>query len=367
MWGLKFKKLTIIGLTVFAFTFLLTGCISIKGDKKTTSAGPLGIYKSTDAATVWKVKNDVLNVEGKKITIDDTTVNRLVMDPADNKTLYLATNKGMFYSLTAAESWQRVEQFKTYNINDVAVSYFDKCTIFVGAGQSIYRSTDCLRTWQEVYFDKTREDLQITDVQTEDYNLNVIYAATNKGDVLKSSDNGKTWQTIQRLGSSVRQILVDKDDTRIIYLVTVSKGLFKTMDGGKTWSHREKETDLNEALDPFRDSEEGMYLVQDLTQKDTFIYASQYGLLKTTNGGMDWERIDLITAARKVTIYSLAIDPVNSNIIYYGTDNTLYKSTDGGKNWATQKSPSGSIINFLLIDETDAKTIYLGNKPLPKK
>ncbi len=367
MGKLNLKTIKIFSLVFFVSIFLLTGCISIKGDKKTVKTGPLGVYKSTDASETWKVKNDLLNIEAKKVNIDDATIKRIVMDPSDNKVLYLATDRGMFYSLKAADSWQKIDQFKDFSVNDVAVSYFDKCTVFVGSGQSIYRTTDCLRTWQQMYFDKTRENLQITDVETEDYNPNVIYAATNKGDVLKSSDNGKTWQTIQRLKSSVRQILIDKDDTRIIYIVTASKGLFKTTDSGQTWSHSKEETDLNEALDPFRDSEEGMYLVQDKTRKNTFIYASQYGLLKTTNGGMDWDEIDLITVARKVTIYSLAIDPVNSDIIYYGTDTTLYKSIDGGQNWATKNSPSGSIINFLLIDPTDPNIIYLGNKALPKK
>ncbi len=357
------NKFRLIMVSLLVMT-LLAGCVQIKTGSQPV-AGELGVHKSEDSSASWQTKNALSNAEGKPLAISDTSVNRIIMDPSDNNALYLATQQGMFYSYDAADSWQYVDFFGSSVINDIAISYFDKCIIFMVAGQSIYRSKDCLRTWQEVYFD-SRADLQITDVETEDYNGNIVYASTNKGEVLKSTNFGDTWQTIKRLDNQIKQILVDKDDTRIVYIATETSGLFKTTDGGKTWSDDKPETDINKGLNDFYDGKVYKYLVQDMTKKNTLVLASQYGLLKTTDGGATWTSIELITPERGANIYSLAIDPKDDNIIYYGTDTTLYKSTDGGKNWATQKSPTGGAINFLLIDPDKTSTIYLGAKAISK-
>jgi len=349
-------------------TFLLAGCITIKtipGNTKASGTLPLGIFKSDNGSASWEFKSSLLNAEGKPLTIGDVSVKQIIMDPNDNAALYLATDKGLFYSYTAAESWQQLPFFGSVPINNIAVDHFNKCNIFVTAGQSIYKTTDCLRTWQEVYFDK-RPNLQITNVTTEDYNKNFVYAANSFGDILKSLDYGKTWQIIKRLNNAVKQILVDKDDTRIIYFATESAGIFKTIDGGKTWSDEKPETDINKGLDPFYDAKSFKYLVQDQTQKNTFVLACQYGLLKTINGGLNWDSIPLITPERTANIYSLAIDPKDNKLIYYGTESTFYKSADGGKNWATQKSPTSGAINILLIDSDNSKIIYLGAKAIKK-
>ena len=349
----------------FAFlAFLLSGCISIN-QPQVGPSGALGIYKTIDATLTWQPKSALLNAESKPLSIADVSVNRMIMDPTDHNALYIATDKGLFYSYTAADSWQQVPLFGSANIRDVAVDYFDKCNIFVAAGQSIYKSADCLRTWQEVYFD-SRQGLQITVVATENYNKNIVYAANNQGEVLKSYDYGKNWQVIKRVNNPIKQLLIDKDDTRIIYVATEIAGIFKTTDGGKTWSDEKPETDLNQGLNQFPDARVFNLLVQDISKKDTLILVTKYGLLRTTNGGAKWESIELITPERSANIYSLAIDPKDNRILYYGTDTTLYKSVDDGKNWQTQKPPTIGAVNVLLIDPQNSKVIYLGGKAIKK-
>lgn len=357
------KKIKLV--TIFFISLvILTACISIKDDQPVVK-GELGVHKSVDQSESWQTKNAVLNIEAEQVVIAGINVNKIIMDPSDRNALFLATEQGLFYSFSGGDGWQKVDLFAAAPINDIAIDYFDKCNIFVTAGQSIYRSEDCLRNWQEVYFD-SRAGLQITEIETENFNQNVVYAATNKGEVLKSVDSGKTWQTIKRLNNPIKQILIDKDDTRIVYIATERTGLYKTKDGGVSWSDDNKETDLNKSLNEFYDSKVFHRLVQDMTKKDTLILASKFGLLRTSDGGMTWESIELITPERGANIFSIAIDPKNANNIYYGTDTTIYKSNDGGENWATQKSPTGGVVNFLLIDPEDPKIMYLGGRAIKK-
>lgn len=367
MINLRSMKNVKIGLliSVFIFCFILVGCTIVPQPQKPT-AGPLGVYKSEDNGLSWVLKSLILNTEGKLLTLGDVSISKILMDPNEPKTLFLVTNQGLWYSLTAGEGWQQISLFGDNKINDVAVDYSNKCNAFVVAGQSIYRTTDCLRTWTEVYVD-TRQDLQITQIAADHYNKTNVYAANNKGEVLKSVDSGKTWQTIKRLNNSITQLLIDRDDSRIIYAVTQNAGIYRTADAGKIWSDEKPETDINRQLDKFSESKNKPFLFQDRTKKNSFLMASKYGLLRTTDGGMKWEAIKLITPERSANIYALASDPTNAKIIYYSTENTIYKSTDGGLNWATQKSPTGGIPNFFLINPKDTKIIYLGAKEAPKK
>jgi photosystem II stability/assembly factor-like uncharacterized protein len=360
---MKFKKNILLIFCLF-LPLVLAGCELIAKPSKYVG-GPLGVYKSEDGAVTWNAKISLLNTQGKILTIGDVSVNKITIDPSDRNALYLASNKGLFYSYTGGESWQQASYFGNSPINDVAVDYFDKCNIFVAIGQYIYRSTDCLRTWQTAYFD-SRADVQVRQVSTDHYNKTYLYAANNKGEVLKSLDMGKTWQTVKRINNPVKQLLVDADDSRIVYVTTENAGVYKTTDGGKTWKDEKPETDINKGLDQFPDSRATSYLVQDRTKKNSYILASKYGLLRTTDGGVNWEAIPLITPERSANIYGLAMDPKNAKIIYYCTENTIYKSTDGGKNWSTQKSPTSGLANFLLVDPQNTNIIYLGAKEVKK-
>lgn len=366
------KKIILI-LMLLALTVTVTGCISVKtgGSGQTNSAAYFGMFKSTDAAASWKMINSLSNAQGKPLYIADVSVNRITMDPNDNLTMYLSTDKGLYYTTDGGNSWLAAtlpgnEQM----INDVAVDWNNKCIIYIATGAVIYKSYDCLRAYEKVYFDTTRAGLQITDIETDRYaaNKNVVYAANSKGDVLKSEDYGKTWQLKRNLnGSWISQILIDKDDTRIIYFATKDNGIYKTTDSGVTWSDSKPETDINKGLEPFGESRQFRYLAEDVTEPNTFILASKFGLLRTIDGGMKWESLELVTPERGANIYSLAIDPKDNKVIYYGTDTTLYKSVNGGASWAPQKPPTAGWVNYLLVDPTNSKVIYLGAKALPKK
>jgi len=60
-------------------------------------------------------------------------------------------------------------------------------------------------------------------------------------------------------------------------------------------------------------------------------------------------------------VKSLVIDPTNTNIIYAGTQDGVYKSTNGGINWAPINNVLTNLeVNCLLIDSQHTNTIYAG-------
>ena len=97
-----------------------------------------------------------------------------------------------------------------------------------------------------------------------------------------------------------------------------------------------------------------------IKQADGLIYASQYGLLKSDDGGVNWRSINLLTPPGTAVIYGLAINPKNNKEIYYGIGTALYRTDDGGINWTPRSLPTSRGAFFIGINPENPKQIYLG-------
>ena len=89
------------------------------------------------------------------------------------------------------------------------------------------------------------------------------------------------------------------------------------------------------------------------------------GVYKSTDGGASWSQIN--SGLMYTTIYSLAIDPVNTQTIYAGTNDfdglfNIFKSTNGGANWGQFNFglPTDTGPYSLSIDPNDTQTVYAG-------
>lgn len=88
------------------------------------------------------------------------------------------------------------------------------------------------------------------------------------------------------------------------------------------------------------------------------------GMFKSTDGGTSWSKMNMnlgLTSANIVN--SIAIDPKNTDIIYIATYGGVYKSTDGGMSWTwiTESISRGEfIIQCIAIDPTNTQVIYAG-------
>jgi photosystem II stability/assembly factor-like uncharacterized protein len=88
---------------------------------------------------------------------------------------------------------------------------------------------------------------------------------------------------------------------------------------------------------------------------DTIYAATSGGVYKSTNGGGSWVDTGLYD------VRCLAIDPVDTDIIYAGTgDGDVYKSEDGGSSWG-EAILETSAINALAIDPDNSSILYAGS------
>ncbi len=337
-------------LAATALLFVGQGCIQITTNGSASTAG--GVFRSGDRGASWQQKSSIATV-GSARSFGGLNVVTLALDPSDHKAVYAGTEQGLLFSYDGAESWQAASALGQINVTSIAVSPSDKCTVLVGTGNKVMRTTDCSRSWTNVYFDP-RPDARVTSVKIDHFNSGNVFAATNKGDFLKSVDSGSSWSPIHRFDAAVRQVLMTSADSRVMYVVTTGKGIWKTADGGAAW------TDLSPGMGKFAGALDNMMVVEDVAKGNSLIAASNYGLLRTADGGAVWTPITLLTPPGSTVIYALAMSPKDSNFIVYGTVNTLYRSVDGGAKWTTSKLPTARTGTALLVDPAGDATIYMG-------
>jgi photosystem II stability/assembly factor-like uncharacterized protein len=347
-----------IAIASSALLLLGAGCVQVKSGGTAGNDG--GVFRSADRGVSWQQKSAVASVGAPK-SIGGLNITAISFDPTDSKAVYAGTpDRGLFFSYDGAESWQHASALGLVGVSAVAVSPADKCLLFVGTGRRVVRSEDCGRSWKDAYFD-ARQDAFVTDMAVDFFNPAVVYAATNKGDFLRSGDNGDSWASVKRFEAEIRQFLMSASDSRVIYVVTRNKGIWKTADGGANW------TDLSPNFGKFAGALDNVILAEDVASAGSLLAASNHGLLRSTDGGAVWAAVPLLTPPGSTVIYSLTVNPRDSKAIAYGTINTLYRTVDGGGKWITTKLPTSRAATRLVNDPTQDGVMYMGTTLLQKK
>ena len=198
------------------------------------------------------------------------------------------------------------------------------------------------------------------------HNHKRIYFAANK--VFKSDDQGNTWQTIspdlsrqldrnqlkvmgeiqspdavmKNKSTTIFGNIVALDESvkneNLLYAGTDDGLIHVTTDGGKTWTKKESFTGVpamtyvNTLLTSQHD-ESTVYAVFNNHKKGDFKPYIQ----KSTDKGATWVSIEGDLPERG-SVYAIAEDHVNPNLLFAGTEFGLFFSINGGKNWIQLKS-----------------------------
>ncbi|WP_297707976.1 thrombospondin type 3 repeat-containing protein [uncultured Eudoraea sp.] len=168
---------------------------------------------------------------------------------------------------------------------------------------------------------------RVNAIAVDPNNENIWYAGAPSGGLWKSTDAGDTWTNFfddfPQIG--VSGIAIDKNDSNIVYIATgdddggasYSIGVFKSLDGGVTWNEtglNTRNTDYNWTMNE---------IVIDPTNSDVIWVGTNRGLLKSADGGDNWET--------KIpgTIKDFKLKPGDSNTVYGVSNNAYYKSING--------------------------------------
>lgn len=357
------KKISLLGMLALSLLIMGQGCVSLSPSAGAGSAA--GVFVSTDNGETWQPLSALPEPDGVQ-SLADVSVYRFVNDPEDSRALYwLSRERGMFYSYNEGRLWRTVEgPLASGFVYALAVHPGDKCTLIATSGSEVYQSTDCSRSWQEIYRE-SRTDVRVASLAYSPFAPYVMYLAESNGDLLASRDSGNSWQVVKRFEAPLVQVEVDPFHENLIYVASRANGLYRSGDGGKTWA------ELKTTMSDFSGALEYRRFLVHPGKTDVLYWISTFGVLVSNDRGDNWKSIDLITPPGSAQIYGFAINAENDNEMYYtatiNNRSTFYKSVDGGKHWTTNKLPSGYVPTALRVHPERSNVLYLGFTIPPKE
>jgi photosystem II stability/assembly factor-like uncharacterized protein len=254
--------------------------------------------------------------------------------PGNNQVMFAGTKDGVFKSNDGGASWNKAGSTTTY-VDALAIDPSNTQTVYAG-GYGAYKSSDGGATWSAINTGMT--GWFVYSFAFDPNNSQTIYAGTIKG-IFKSTNGGGSWTAINTgvTNTDISVVAVSPTDSQTLYAGAVAYnsyvgGMYKSTNGGSTW------TEINSGMItgtlPFA-------TVGSLAVSPTglVLYAgTNQGLFKSSDAGGSWSAANSgLTLSGSFA--SLAIDPVDSQVVYTGTNNgSVFSSNNGGSSWSVVAS-----------------------------
>ena len=313
--------------------------------------------------------------------------------PGDSTTFYFgAVNGGIWKTTDAGTVWTPIfDNQPVGSIGAIAVSPSDPKTIYAGTGESdirsnlssgngIYKSSDGGSNWTHIGLEDTR---QISRIVVDPQNPNVVYVGAlghaygpnEQRGVYKSVDGGTHWSKVLDQGPNVgiSDLAICSGNPQILFAGTWNThrppwstyapidgpggGLYRSQDAGQTWSR------LNGSGLPEGDwGRIGVDVAPDGKRVYALIQAKKAGLYRSDDSGNTWvlENADARLTSRAWYFNRITIDQNNPDVIYI-PNVALYRSEDGGKTISIVRgAPGGDDYHQIWIDPRNSASMVLG-------
>jgi photosystem II stability/assembly factor-like uncharacterized protein len=335
-----------------------------------------GVWKSTDAGTVWEPVFDsqpIASIGAIAVAPSNPNVIYVGSGEADMRSAITYGN-GMYKSTDAGATWNHIGLTDSRQIGRIIVDPKNPDVAFVAAlghaygpnaERGVFRTRDGGKTWQKVLYKDA--DTGAIDLAFEPGNPQVIYASlwqtrrppwnvyppsNGPGSGLyKSTDGGNTWLPVAGLpteGLGKIGIAVAPSMPNRVYLVLDAKqgGVFRSDDAGKTWEHVSSEQ---------RVWGRGWYfcgVTVDPKNPDT-IYVANTSVYRSTDGGKNFTAIK--GAPGGDDYHSVWIASEDSQRWIVASDQGTIVTLNGGKTWSSwYNQPTGQFYHAI----TDSRFPY---------
>ncbi len=326
---------------------------------------PMGVYRTTDGGETW---TQVLGVSG---------FDAVELCPSDPNIAYAGSADLVYRSEDAGVTWTQVagqggNGWGPPGINagtpiDFQCDPIDPNRIFANnyLGGN-FLSEDGGKTWKNASDGYT--GAQILSLAIDPTNPAQIYVAGRNG-IWASSDGGITWYGLryppagQKVwGGEWGGIAIDPSDSK--HLLVSEETLWETFDGGSSWEVRRSPNFALAAAIVFAPSDPNTVYTG---RADTVCMVNfeapcrqGSGVFVSKDGGTTWEYAN-DSNIENLSLIDLAVDPTDANLVYAATQGGLFKTTNGGVNWTVVAGlPDGTRVGTIVIHPQDSRKLMVG-------
>ena len=283
----------------------------------------------------------------------------LAIDPTDSNNLYIGTSSGAFRTADGGDTIEVLPGLRGVSVNALAIDPADPMTLYAATGRFFaFRTTDGGDTWQQIPIGLAQGTM--LTVAVDPHQPSNLYAGTNGGGVFHTMDRGDNWH-LRSDGiptSDVRALAVDPVDAANVIAGVFGGGAFRSTDGAGRWQEARTGIAAVQLRDiAFAPSDPNTVSAGSVNP----LVTGDGTLFKSTNGGMDWT-----ATVTGISILSVVVDPVDSQIVYLGTSSGAFRSVDGGSTFLPINDIRGDVPGALAgwtvldveMDPTNRDTLY---------
>jgi len=308
-----------------------------------------GLWKSTNGGTSWTTNTDNLGVVG---------CSDIVIDPSNTNIMYLATGDGevndtysigVLKSIDAGATWSATNLSwaitQTRIISKLLINPSSTSTLLAATSNGVYRTTNGGTLWTQVLAVNSK------DIEFKPGDPTTVYAVSTgpPSNFYRSTDGGATW-TVVTTGLPVANtscrlaIAVTPADVNYVYVVSSLasnykyQGVYRSVNSGTSFTTSSTTPDIL-SVTTTSTSGQGWYdlsIAASPTNKNEIVVAG-VNIWKSTDGGVNWALNAHWQGSGApyvhADIHALEYAPGSGSTIWAGSDGGLFKTTDGGASW----------------------------------
>lgn len=346
-----------------------------------------GVFKTEDYGTTWRPISDGYFNTG--------SIGSIRVAPSDSRIVYVGTGsdglrsnvimgRGAYRSDDAGATWRHIGLERTGQIGALEIHPTNPDVALAAAlgnpwakspDRGVYKTTDGGKSWKQVLF--TSDSVGGIDLEFNAADPREIYAtmwraerkpwtiisgmeASGREDgIWKSTDGGETWRIVTAglptgLIGKIDLAVTPADPNRIYAVVEAPdpvEGLYRSDDRGETW--RLVSTQAGLMNRPF------YYTNVDADPKDPdVVWVSNETYWKSTDGGSTWVRWPTPHGDN----HDLWINPDNTDIQIQANDGGVNVTLDGGRTWSTQNNQTTAELYQVDVDDQHPYWLYAGQQ-----
>jgi photosystem II stability/assembly factor-like uncharacterized protein len=257
----------------------------------------------------------------------------------NGRELYLAGGNGLHHTSDGGRSWRILTGWTTREVLTVVSDPASPTNLLIGTAGGAFRSRDAGKSWHECPTGLGSRQVKV--LGPDPRSSTTLYALADDG-LYRTTDGGDMWIPLG-IDGLVVSFWQNSRTPEVMVAGVEDGGLLRSTDDGTSWH----------SVQDFASAT--VYALAGDPQ-DSLLYAAGWetGIWRSADRGASWERLGDIAGVN--CVFCISVHPQNSGHLFAGTDGQgVFESLDGGRSWRFAGLAGGKVKQVLCLPQREQR------------